>query len=86
MPLLAVLLRFSPCRAPLLARVFALASVIVPTSLCAQTPTADRSYDPTAATEIVPLWKGRAPQAIDDELTDRPALTVFRPFGRRLAG
>ena len=80
---LLLLLRRLSRRAPQLACVIALASVIVPALVCAQTASADRSYDPTAATETVPLWKGRAPQAVGDELPDRPTLTVFRPSGRR---
>jgi acetyl esterase/lipase len=63
----------------------AVASLAYPTLGRAQTPAADRSYDPTTATETIPLWAGRAPQAVGDEPGDRPALTVFRPFGRRPA-
>jgi acetyl esterase/lipase len=65
------------------ALVCVLSHVIGPTSLRAQTPVADRSYDPTAATETLALWNGRAPYAVGDEPGDRPTLTVFRPFGRR---
>jgi acetyl esterase/lipase len=60
-----------------------LASLFGSPSVTAQTVSADPSYDPTAATETVPLWSGRAPGAVGDEPADRPSLTVFRPFGRR---
>ena len=65
------------------ALVSALAHFIGPTSVRAQAPAADRSYDPTAATETIALWNSRAPYALGDEPTDRPTLTVFRPFGQR---
>jgi acetyl esterase/lipase len=59
----------------------ALTVVGVATTVHAQTP--DPTYDPTAATEVVPLWPGRAPNAVGDEARDQPSITVFRPWGRR---
>lgn len=83
MHLFAVLPGLSPRGITRPACVVALVAAFIPSASSAQAPSADRSYDPTAATEIVPLWTGRAPQAVGDEPPDRPTLTVFRPAGRR---
>ena len=77
------IVRAAPRRASALVLLAVLAPLVGSTSVGAQEAGVDRSYDPTAATETIPLWNGRAPMAVGDEPRDRPTLTVFRPFGRR---
>jgi acetyl esterase/lipase len=38
----------------------------------------------SSAPQTVPLWTGEAPGAIGSEDQDRPALTIFLPFGQKI--
>jgi acetyl esterase/lipase len=65
---------------PSFARLFAAGAVAL-TAAAARAqpaPSPDLSQPP----ETVALWPGRAPGALGDADEDRPALTVYRPFGR----
>lgn len=58
-----------------LATALAAAVAAVPTAARAQ------AVDLAQPPQTIPLWPGRAPGAVGDEVQDRPTLTIYRPFG-----
>ncbi len=72
-----------PARTRLLATLLASLALAPLAPARAQTPPAQPrpQVDPSAATEVIPLWPGRAPGALGDAEEDRPTLTVYRARG-----